>query len=444
MVSTTLSLDNKTPATASESRFHISAAAATASASSASLIASAATVKKFDSSSSLNEKISILFPKCRPKSDINLNPMHHNTTVATTTNTTTTINTTASASTIAAGPAPMTSPATSSLSSSESSSAPTKSPNIGTNPFLINAMVGSGAGNIMNNRQLNEKISYYYKSSKEDLNYQQQHVPTSLSSYNSAKFLSQKPNYYHSNPFVVKESHWEQRKRTPNTTPASTVLNSPDLTDSDSRNCYGKSGNHHIRVGRSPVNQTNNMGNGGSGGNVAPDILTPTKSMAVAVADGEVVVFDDIGENWQSLRITDAQSSRLAQQTDIPDRLYESLTDAARHKHSSMAKVDNEYVDRNFGMTDVSDLRTMTAADESVDNFSGIMGMSLGAVHKQNRATNAFNLLEYDGSPRRFGHGQMNIDQVSYGLTVQNAKILSSPRPGFPQVILKCLRFDFL
>lgn len=242
----------------------------------------------------------------------------------------------------------------------------------------------------MNNRQLNEKISYYYKSSKEDLNYQQQHVPSSLSSYNSAKFLAQKPNYYHSNPFVVKESHWEQRKRTPNTTPASTVLNSPDLTDSDSRNCYGKSGNHHIRVGRSPVNQTNNMGNGGGGGSggvVAPDILTPTKSMAVAVADGEVVVFDDIGENWQSLRITDAQSSRLAQQTDIPDRLYESLTDVTRQKHnSSAAKVDNEYVDRNYGMTDVSDLRTMTAADESVDNFSGIMGMCM-----QNLRCRSFN-----------------------------------------------------
>lgn len=28
----------------------------------------------------------------------------------------------------------------------------------------------------------------------------------------------------------------------------------------------------------------------------------------------------------------------------------------------------------------------------------------------------------------------MNIDQTSYALTVQNSKILSSPRPGFPQV----------
>lgn len=53
----------------------------------------------------------------------------------------------------------------------------------------------------------------------------------------------------------------------------------------------------------------------------------------------------------------------------------------------------------------------------------------------KNNGIKEFNLLEYDGSPRRFGHGQMNADQVSYGLTVQNSKILSSPRPGFPQVI---------
>lgn len=412
MVSTTLSLDNKNPASASESRYLISAPAAAAAATSFASVSSSTTaslinnltVQKFDSSSSLNEKISILFPKCRPKSDINLNPMHNTKITLTTSTTTTTTSSTTPSSipitskivTATITTTSMTSPATSSLSSSESSSAPTKSPNIGTNPFLINqSMINNSSGNnIINNRQFNEKISYYYKS-KEDLNYQQQYVPTSLSQYNNSlsKFSStQKPtSYYHSNPFVVKESHWEQRKRTPNTTPASTVLNSPDLTDSDSRNCYAKNSNHHIRVGRSPVNQTTVMGNSGNGGetsvdgiiNNAPDILTPTKSMAVSVADGEVVVFDDIGENWQSLRITDAQSSRLAQQSDIPDRLYESFTDVSRTNKQNIMKIDNnEYLDRNYGggINDVSDLRTMTVNDESVDNFSGIMGMYMGFI----------------------------------------------------------------
>lgn len=222
MVSTTISLDNKTPSTSDPK------AIATTS------------VQKLDLSSSLNEKISILFPKCRPKSDINLNPMNNNS---------------------------MTTPPSSSLSSE--SSAATKSPNINTNPFLMS-------------RQPVEKTSYYYKT-KEDYDFQ----PNSAVSY-TQKLLSQKQTYYNSsqNPFI-KESHWETRKRTANTTAASTVLNSPDLTEIETR-VTQKTG-HHIRVGRSPVNHTD--------GSNSVEVVSPTK---MAVEDGEVVVFDDIGENWQS------------------------------------------------------------------------------------------------------------------------------------------------
>lgn len=224
MVSTTISLDNKTP-----------------SASDPKAIATTS-VQKLDLSSSLNEKISILFPKCRPKSDINLNPMNNNS---------------------------MTTPPSSSLSSE--SSAATKSPNINTNPFLMS-------------RQPVEKTSYYYKT-KEDYDFQ----PNSAVPNYTQKLLSQKQNYYNSsqNPFI-KENHWETRKRTPNATPSSTVLNSPDLTEIETRVTYQKTG-HHIRVGRSPVNHTD--------GSNSVEVVSPTK---MAVEDGEVVVFDDIGENWQS------------------------------------------------------------------------------------------------------------------------------------------------
>lgn len=232
MVSTTISLDNKTPSTSDNKAIAVPLPTTTS-------------VQKLDLSSSLNEKISILFPKCRPKSDINLNPMNNNS---------------------------MTTPPSSSLSSE--SSAATKSPNINTNPFLMS-------------RQPVEKTSYYYKT-KEDYDFQ----PSSAVSNYTQKLLSQKPaaTYYNSsqNPFI-KDSHWETRKRTPvNTTPASTVLNSPDLTEIETRVAYPKTG-HHIRVGRSPVNHTD--------GSNSVEVVSPTK---MAVEDGEVVVFDDIGENWQS------------------------------------------------------------------------------------------------------------------------------------------------
>lgn len=226
MVSTTISLDNKAPSTSDPKAIAVPLAATS--------------VQKLDLSSSSNEKISILFPKCRPKSDINLNPMNNNL---------------------------MTTPPSSSLSSE--SSVATKSPNINTNPFLMS-------------RQPVEKTSYYYKT-KEDYDFQQNSaVPN-----NTQKFLSQKQTYYNSsqNPFI-KDNHWETRKRTPNTTP--TVLNSPDLTEIETRINYQKTG-HHIRVGRSPVNHTD--------GSNSVEIVSPTK---MAVEDGEVVVFDDIGENWQS------------------------------------------------------------------------------------------------------------------------------------------------
>lgn len=269
MVSTTLSIENKAPSTSDTNRLSAASISAT-SHSSGNHSGGSTVVQKFDSASSLNEKISILFPKCRPKSDINLNPVIKSTTITMTT----------------------TSPETSSLSS-ESSSA-TKSPNIAssstitttTNPFLTRQPVPSSFNDTAS-------ISYYYK---EDLNYPSfnQFGGSALAAAHSQLLLSHKSaNYYNSNPFV-KDTQLDasSRKRTPNTTPVSTVLNSPDLTDSDKRNCYQKSG-HHIRVGRSPVNQNNASTSSG-----LSDLVSPTKNMTLD--GGDVVVFDDIGDSWQS------------------------------------------------------------------------------------------------------------------------------------------------
>lgn len=92
---------------------------------------------------------------------------------------------------------------------------------------------------------------------------------------------------------------WEKRRRTPNTTPASTVLNSPDFNE-----VHHYSHNpvqHQIKVGRSPVNQHEHNKEKNNASPVSPvqSHQRSTKRPATLVSDGEIVVFDDI-DNWRN------------------------------------------------------------------------------------------------------------------------------------------------
>ncbi|XP_023035358.1 uncharacterized protein LOC6648542 isoform X1 [Drosophila willistoni] len=116
---------------------------------------------------------------------------------------------------------------------------------------------------------------------------------------------------------------WEMRTRSPNVTPASTVLNSPDLNadlpyaplkcDLENGSIQGcdsptdQAGNsssyyyqrphlHQIRVGRSPGSQFDH-----SQGLASPGSPTDVgKADGQCVRDGEIVVFDDIDTNWMN------------------------------------------------------------------------------------------------------------------------------------------------
>lgn len=93
------------------------------------------------------------------------------------------------------------------------------------------------------------------------------------------------------------------RRRSPCTTPASTVLNSPDLTIHDIG--YMQHGlpthpHHQIKVGRSPVSHADS----GHSGNASPgEEHTASGGRFVDDVSGEIqssnVVFDDIGDNWR-------------------------------------------------------------------------------------------------------------------------------------------------
>lgn len=121
---------------------------------------------------------------------------------------------------------------------------------------------------------------------------------------------------------------WEMRTRSPNVTPASTVLNSPDLNadlpyaplpgrpsptggvgrldssqDSSNSYYYQRPHLHQIRVGRSPGSsqfETQDRASPGSPTDVG-------KADGQCLRDGEIVVFDDIDTNWMNNKAASGQ-----------------------------------------------------------------------------------------------------------------------------------------
>ncbi|XP_017485465.1 PREDICTED: uncharacterized protein LOC108374026 isoform X1 [Rhagoletis zephyria] len=180
---------------------------------------------------------------------------------------------------------------------------------------------------------------------------------------------------------------WEMRTRSPNVTPASTVLNSPDLnTDVQYALHHHQHRQHHqIRVGRSPGSQFEQQ-------NVMPQGLaspggSPTdvgKAGVQCLRDGEIVVFDDIDTNWMNKANAANISNAVLSGIPVPKNTNESFTSVhPQHNNEDVLKVT-----KMIGQLPIA---------------------------------------EYEGSPRRFGnqpHG--NMKQA-------NASIFSKRPPGFPQ-----------
>ncbi|XP_034650375.1 uncharacterized protein LOC117889922 isoform X5 [Drosophila subobscura] len=133
---------------------------------------------------------------------------------------------------------------------------------------------------------------------------------------------------------------WEMRTRSPNVTPASTVLNSPDLnaelpyaplqgqSPGQLSMGYGETGGqmsssyyyqrphlHQIRVGRSPGSQFDAHESSLPQGRASPGSPTDVgKADGQCLRDGEIVVFDDIDTNWMNKA---ASALRSDSQEDI-------------------------------------------------------------------------------------------------------------------------------
>ncbi|XP_037937369.1 uncharacterized protein LOC119670974 isoform X2 [Teleopsis dalmanni] len=163
---------------------------------------------------------------------------------------------------------------------------------------------------------------------------------------------------------------WEMRSRSPNVTPASTVLNSPDMnTDMQYTLQHHNRQHHQIRVGRSPGSQFEQH-------NILPQGLaspgSPTdvgKADGQCLRDGEIVVFDDIDTNWMN------------------------------KTNSNNSKENIQHLQHN---------------NEDILKVTKMIGQ--------------LPIAEYEGSPRRFG----NQPQTKQTNTITGNAFPKRP-PGFPQ-----------
>lgn len=181
-------------------------------------------------------------------------------------------------------------------------------------------------------RSIKRMDSGNYPQQKNNSNSLPPKLSTSLQSSNS------QINYQMSDKTKDNDRYiWEMWMRTSNTTPASTVLNSPDLTDMEQSNNF----QNQIQVGRSPVSGQN-------------EERSPDDSHTF-VNEGEVVVFSDIEENWKSdntptLTLTEQQNKYSDYENINPDNEATGISSSTLTKMIGALPInDYEGSPRRFG-----------------------------------------------------------------------------------------------
>ncbi|XP_063980975.1 uncharacterized protein LOC135164497 isoform X6 [Diachasmimorpha longicaudata] len=152
---------------------------------------------------------------------------------------------------------------------------------------------------------------------------------------------------------------------------------------------------------------------------------TPARSMAI-VSDGEVVVFDDIDDNWQSLRL-DLGTTNTQQ---VNNTCLNSEQDEGR-------RISSEPLESSVGSTPSP---TSTYPRNTSDFFKVITPASDCEAnspspernHKVARVIGELPIAQYSGSPRRYGVRE-NSRLPSL---LSSPSMYMTPRPGFPQRIL--------
>ncbi|KAH0954259.1 hypothetical protein HN011_003578 [Eciton burchellii] len=154
---------------------------------------------------------------------------------------------------------------------------------------------------------------------------------------------------------------------------------------------------------------------------------TPARSMAI-VSDGEVVVFDDIDDNWQGLRL-DLASNNTNQVTTTNLDLEKD--------DSQRGRIAPEPPSSSVGSTP----SPTTAYHRNTSEFFKVVtpasdceadSPSPERNHKVARVIGELPIAQYSGSPRRYGVRE-NTQLPSL---LSSPSMYMTPRPGFPQRVL--------
>ncbi|XP_018354955.1 PREDICTED: uncharacterized protein LOC108755959 isoform X11 [Trachymyrmex septentrionalis] len=154
---------------------------------------------------------------------------------------------------------------------------------------------------------------------------------------------------------------------------------------------------------------------------------TPARSMAI-VSDGEVVVFDDIDDNWQGLRL-DLASSNTNQVTttnlDLETDDSQRGRIAPEPPSSSVGSTPSPTTAYHRNTSEFFKVVT-PASDCEADSPSPERN------HKVARVIGELPIAQYSGSPRRYGVRE-NTQLPSL---LSSPSMYMTPRPGFPQRVL--------
>ncbi|XP_020287639.1 uncharacterized protein LOC109856598, partial [Pseudomyrmex gracilis] len=153
---------------------------------------------------------------------------------------------------------------------------------------------------------------------------------------------------------------------------------------------------------------------------------TPARSMAI-VSDGEVVVFDDIDDNWQGLRLDLASNNTNQVTTNLDLETDDSQRGriAPEPPSSSVGSTPSPTTAYHRNTSEFFKVVT-PASDCEVDSLSPERN------HKVARVIGELPIAQYSGSPRRYGVRE-NTQLPSL---LSSPSMYMTPRPGFPQRVL--------
>ncbi|XP_012277018.1 uncharacterized protein LOC105697863 [Orussus abietinus] len=152
---------------------------------------------------------------------------------------------------------------------------------------------------------------------------------------------------------------------------------------------------------------------------------TPARSMAI-VSDGEVVVFDDIDDNWQGLRLDLASTDANQVTTSGLDLETDEL---------QRGRIPPEPPSSSIGSTPSPTAgyrRNTSDFFKVVTPASDCDSPSPERDHKVTRVIGELPIAQYSGSPRRYGIR----DNPRLPSLLSSPSVYMTPRPGFPQRVL--------